>query len=141
VIPDMVMAGMNGLEILEKVKKTNFEIGVFILTGHGNMSLAIETLRSGADDFILKPCDADELIIKMGRFFEKQDLRRKIKIYEDFLPICMYCKQIRDDSGKEPGTGQWMQLEQYICQKSGVDLTHGCCPDCFKKHVGDYIKK
>ncbi len=141
VITDMVMTGMSGLEILKKIKKNNFEIGVFILTGHGNMSLAIEALRAGADDFILKPCDAEELVIKMERFFEKQELLRKIKIYEKFLPICMYCKQIRDDTGKKPGDGKWMRLEEYICQKGGVDLTHGCCPECFDEHVDEFKRK
>lgn len=141
VITDLVMTGMNGLEVLKRVKEINYETGVFILTGHGNMSLAIEALRAGADDFILKPCDADELIIKMERFFEKQEMQKKIKLYEKFLPICMYCKQIRDDSGKEPGTGRWMQLEEYICQKSGTHLTHGCCPECYEAHVAEFKVK
>ena len=141
VITDLVMPGLSGLEILKKIKHNNFEMGVFILTGHGNMSLAIEALRSGADDFILKPCDAEELIIKMERFFEKQELLRKIRIYEKFLPICMYCKQIRDDSGKKPGDGKWMRLEDYICQKGGVDLTHGCCPECFDEHIEEFKRK
>ncbi len=142
VITDLVMAEMDGLEVLKKIKSIDNLIGVFILTGHGNMEMAIEALRSGADDFILKPCDADELIFKMERFFEKQELLRKIKIYEKFLPICMYCKNIRDDSGKKTGTGKWMPLEEYICQKSGADLTHGCCPECFKAHMDEFnIKK
>jgi DNA-binding NtrC family response regulator len=138
VITDLVMNDLNGLEILKEIKKINYEIGVFILTGQGKMSLAIEALRAGADDFILKPCDADELIIRMERFFEKQDLLRKIKIYEDFLPICMYCKQIRDDSETEPGKGKWMRIEEYICRKSGTDLTHGCCPECFEAHKAEW---
>lgn len=131
VITDLIMAGISGLEVLKEFKKLNNDIGVFILTGHGNMTLAIEALRAGADDFILKPCEADELICKMHRYFEKQDALRKIKIYEKVLPICMYCKKIRDDSGKEPGTGQWVRIEDYLRIKSGTDLSHGCCPQCF----------
>ena len=135
VITDLVMAGMSGMEVLKHIKKSNDETGVFILTGHGNMNRAIEALRSGADDFILKPCDAEELICKMERFFEKQDALRKIKIYEKYLPICMYCKKIRDDSGTEPGKGQWFDIEEYICQKSGTNLSHGCCPECLEKQL------
>ncbi len=131
VITDLVMPGMSGLELLQEIKKLNAEIGVFILTGHGNMDLAIDALRSGADDFILKPCDVEQLICKMVHFFDKQDALRKVKIYEKVLPICMYCKKIRDDNGKEPGTGQWVQIEEYLHRKSGTDLSHGCCPDCF----------
>ncbi len=135
VITDLVMAGISGMDVLKQIKKSNYETGVFILTGHGNMALAIEALRSGADDFILKPCDAEELICKMERFFEKQDALRKIKIYEKFLPICMYCKKIRDDSGTELGKGQWIGIEEYLCQKSGTDLSHGCCPECLEKQL------
>lgn len=135
VITDLVMTGISGLDVLKQIKKLNYETGVFILTGHGNMALAIEALRSGADDFIIKPCDAEELICKMQRFFEKQDALRKVKIYEKFLPICMYCKKIRDDSGTEPGSGQWVGIEDYICRKTGTDLSHGCCPECLEKQL------
>lgn len=139
VITDMVMTGISGLDVLREIKKNNCDTGVFILTGHGNMGLAIEALRSGADDFILKPCDAEELIIKMELFFEKQEALRTIKIYEKFLPICMYCKKIRDDSGMERGTGKWLQLEEYLCSKSNAKLSHGCCPECFETQI-DHLK-
>jgi DNA-binding NtrC family response regulator len=137
VITDLMMTGINGMELLKEIKKINHETGVFILTGHGNMDRAIEALRCGADDFIQKPCDAEELVLKMDRFFIKQEALRKIKIYEKFLPICMYCKKIRDDSGSQKGKGNWMRMEEYLCQKSGADLTHGCCPECFATHVND----
>ena len=135
VITDMVMTGISGLDLLREIKKNNSETGVFILTGHGNMGLAIQALRSGADDFILKPCDAEELIIKMEHFFEKQEALKKIKILEKFLPICMYCKKIRDDSGVEPGAGRWMQVEEYLCSKSDTQLSHGCCPECYETQL------
>lgn len=137
VITDLVMTGINGIELLTEIKKINHETGVFILTGHGNMDLAIEALRCGADDFIQKPLDAEELVLKMDRFFIKQEALRKIKIYEKFLPICMYCKKIRDDSGTQTGKGKWMRMEEYLCQKCDADLTHGCCPECFATHIPD----
>ncbi len=137
VITDLIMTGINGIELLKEIKKINQEAGVFILTGHGNMDRAIEALRCGADDFIQKPCDAEELVLKMDRFFTKQEALRKIKIYEKFLPICMYCKKIRDDSGTQTGKGKWMRMEEYLCLKCGADLTHGCCPECFAAHIPD----
>lgn len=131
VITDIVMEGMNGIEVLQEIKKINSETGVFLLTGYGNLQLAIDAIRAGADDFFLKPCDTEELLLKMNLFFEKQDALRKIKIYDKHLPICVYCKKIRDDSGTEIGEGKWMQIEEYLCRKSGSGLTHGCCPECF----------
>lgn len=132
VITDLAMDGISGLEVLQEVKQNNSEVGVFILTGQSKTELVIDALRAGANDFFLKPCDPDELLFKMNNFFEKQDVLKKIKIYEKFLPICMYCKKIRDDSGREPGTGKWFQLEEYLLQKSDANLSHGCCPECFE---------
>jgi DNA-binding NtrC family response regulator len=130
VITDLAMDGISGLEVLKEIKEINSEIGVFILTGQGDMTRAIEALRLGAADFLLKPCDAEELVLRMRRILEKQEALKKIKIYEKFLPICMYCKKIRDDTGTEWGAGKWLQLEDYLTQKSGVEFTHGCCPEC-----------
>jgi DNA-binding NtrC family response regulator len=134
VITDLVMDGISGIEVLKEVKKIKSETGVFILTGQGDMTMAIEALRSSADDFLLKPCDADELILRMEHVLEKQDALRKIKIYEKFLPICMYCKKIRDDTDTSKGAERWLQLEEYLTTKSGIDLTHGCCPECYEKY-------
>jgi DNA-binding response OmpR family regulator len=139
VITDLVMDGISGLEVLQKIKKTNSEIGVFILTGQGNMNRAIEALRSGADDFLLKPYDPDELILRMKCVFTKQEALRKIKIYEKFLPICMYCKKIRDDTGEHRGSGKWLQLEEYLRKKSGVNFSHGCCPECYDAHKDNWL--
>ena len=138
VITDLVMDGISGLEVLEEIKKINSETGVFILTGQGDMARAIEALRSGAADFLLKPCDTDELILRMRRVLEKQEIVKKIKIYEKFLPICMYCKKIRDDTGTEWGAGKWLQLEEYLSQKSGTELTHGCCPECYDRFMENW---
>lgn len=134
VITDLVMDGISGIEVLKEIKKIKSETGVFILTGQGDMTLAIEALRSSADDFLLKPCDADELILRIERVLEKQEALRKIKLYEKYLAICMYCKKIRDDTGKQWGTGKWLQLEDYLTRKSGVDFTHCCCPECYDNH-------
>jgi DNA-binding response OmpR family regulator len=123
-----------GLDVLKEVKKIRSETGVFILTGQGDMSMAIDALRSAADDFLLKPCDADELVLRMEHVLEKQEALRKIKIYEKFLPICMYCKKIRDDTGMSMEAGRWLQPEEFLTKKSGIDLTHGCCPECSEKY-------
>jgi YesN/AraC family two-component response regulator len=140
VITDLVMPGMSGLELVKEIKNINFETGAFIFTGHGDMVLAIDALRSGADDFFLKPCDADELVRTMERFFEKQEAFKKIKIYEKILPICMYCKKIRDTSSTESGTERWMEIDEYLYNTCGVEVSHGCCPDCFVAQTTDVLK-
>lgn len=51
----------------------------------------------------------------------------KVKTLHGLLPICAWCKRIRDDKG------YWSQVEAYIHAHTGADFTHGICPDCFEK--------
>ena len=56
----------------------------------------------------------------------------EIKTLRGFLPICSYCKKIRDDQG------YWTQIESYIQKHSEAVFSHGICQDCAKKHYPDY---
>ncbi|MFC1523414.1 response regulator [Thermodesulfobacteriota bacterium] len=79
VISDLVMAGMNGIQVLKEAKKIDQGIGVIILTGYGDMTTAINALRLGADDYLLKPCDSDELLLRLSRCLEKRNLLLQLK--------------------------------------------------------------
>ncbi|MCB2182626.1 MAG: response regulator [Desulfobulbaceae bacterium] len=138
-ITDLAMVGVSGLDVLREIKKNNSTCCVFILTGYGNMESAIDALRSGADDYLLKPCDVEELVLKIKRCLEKQEALNRIKIYENILPICMYCKNIRDDTGVEPGKGKWMSVEEYLHRKSGTTISHGCCHKCYNNVLAKEI--
>ena len=133
VITDLVMTPMDGMVVLKKSKEINPEMMVMILTGFGDMTSAIDALRLGADDYMLKPCELEEMYFRVSSCLEKLELKRKIKIYENILPVCCVCKSIRDDTGKEPGTGKWTQMENYIRDKGGVGVTSTYCPGCAKK--------
>jgi len=133
VITDLVMAPINGIGVLKKSKEINPEMMVIILTGFGDITSAIDALRFGVDDYMLKPCEPEEMHFRVSHCLEKLELNRKIKIYEDILPVCCVCKSIRDDTGKEPGTGKWMQMENYIRDKGRVGVTSTYCPECAKK--------
>lgn len=137
VVTDLVMPGMSGLDLLKEIRKYNHGTAVFILTGKGSIDLAVQALRSGADDFIQKPFDVEELLLKMENIFTRQAALKKIPFYEKILPICMYCKKIRDDSGMERGGGRWLQLEDYMLQHSGTALSHGCCPECYHDRINE----
>lgn len=137
IVTDLSMPGLDGIQVLKEAKRRAPVTGVIILTGYGDMTSAIDALRLGADDYLLKPCEADELIIRIQRCLERQESLRKIQLYENILPVCVYCKSIRDDSGTEPGTGKWLRMEEYLHTKSGVDLSHGICPACYHEHKDD----
>jgi DNA-binding response OmpR family regulator len=133
VITDMIMYQIDGLGVLKKAKEKEQETIVIILTAQSDVSSAIEALRLKADDYLLKPCEPDEVYVRINNCLEKLELKRKLKIYENILPVCCVCKKIRDDSGKEPGTGDWMVVEQYLHKETKIDITSGYCPDCAEK--------
>lgn len=60
-----------------------------------------------------------------------------VKRLEGILPVCIYCKKIRDDADTKPGKGEWMQMEPFLYHKGGTSVSHGCCPECFDKHIDD----
>lgn len=74
VITDLIMAKVDGIAVLKQAKTIYPNIGVIILTGYGDVRSAVETLQLGADDYLQKPCDFDELLSKAKRSFERQDM-------------------------------------------------------------------
>jgi len=137
VVTDLVMPGLDGLQVLNAAKQVNSRTMVIVLTGYANLEAAIDALRLGADDFLQKPCDVDELLYRMANCFLKQDLLSKVHFYESILPVCCYCKKIRHDVEEEQGQGNWYSPEQYFIKVKGVKISHGCCPECFKRHLAE----
>ncbi len=130
VITDLVMEQIDGIQVLKKAKQADIETMVIILTGYGGMTSAIDALRLDADDYLLKPCEPEEIFFRVSRCLEKLELKRKIKDYEKILPVCCVCKKIRDDTGKDPGTGNWMPVEKFLHNKTKLDISSGYCPEC-----------
>lgn len=133
VITDLLMPGLDGFQVLKAAKRENPQTMVIILTGYADLDAAIDALRLGADDFLQKPCDTDELLFRMSNCFVKQELMIKVHLYENILPVCCYCRKIRDDRGEEHGRGHWHSLEEYFVKVQGVNVSHGICPDCFAR--------
>ena len=86
----------------------------------------LATMAAGADDFISKPYDPDELksrLIVAERIIGVQD---RVKRLEGILPTCMYCKKIRDEQN------EWVGIEAYITKRSEASFSHGVCPSCYE---------
>jgi PAS domain S-box-containing protein len=81
VLTDIKMPGMNGVEVLKKIKEIDEETEVIIITGHGDMDLAIQSLKFGASDFITKPINDEALSIALERAKERWNMRKKLKEY------------------------------------------------------------
>lgn len=80
VITDIEMPEMKGTELLDEIKKMNLQTNTIVITAYGSMETAIAALRSGASDYILKPVEFDELLIKVKKLFEVRNLHLENRI-------------------------------------------------------------
>ena len=72
----------------------------------------------------------DELTRERKLNTELSDAMAEIKQLRGILPMCSFCRKIRDEQG------QWTALEKYISDHSNAQVSHGLCPICYKKHYG-----
>ncbi|TSA06935.1 MAG: response regulator [Deltaproteobacteria bacterium] len=81
VLTDIKMPGMDGIEVLKKIKETRPETEVIVITGHGDMNMAIKSLQSDASDFITKPVSDEALSIALARAENRLETRAKLREY------------------------------------------------------------
>jgi DNA-binding response OmpR family regulator len=65
IVLDVIMPGISGLEVLQRLKEKDTGPAVILLTGHGSTREGLEGMRMGAFDYLMKPLDIEELIAKM----------------------------------------------------------------------------
>ncbi|MHB1390392.1 MAG: sigma-54-dependent transcriptional regulator [Thermoleophilia bacterium] len=85
-VADIKMPGMDGLQLLARVKELSPETEVIVITGFGSISSAVDAMKLGADDYLPKPFDLDELVLKIRRMRDRKELKREnvaLKTYLD----------------------------------------------------------
>jgi DNA-binding response OmpR family regulator len=147
VLLDLTLPDSSGMDTIYKLKDYIHKIPIIILTGSNDEEVGIESIKKGAQDYLVKNKIGPELIVRsikysierFGILREKEDLieelenaSKKIRALRGFLPICSNCKKIRDDSG------YWEQVEEYIKSHSLAEFTHSICPECAKKLYHDF---
>jgi signal transduction histidine kinase len=85
VLTDIKMPGMDGIELLKQIKQENPDAEVIMITGHGDMELAVQSLKHEASDFITKPIRDDALDIALRRALERLSYKRQLKEYTENL--------------------------------------------------------
>jgi CheY-like chemotaxis protein len=142
-ILDWMMPEIDGPEVCRLVRQRAGMPYVYLLllTAKSQKDEIAAGLDAGADDYVIKPFDPDELRarLKVGQRVVtlERALAKKVRDLEaalldvtemrKLLPICMYCKSVRDDQD------YWHQIEEYMHTQSGTDFSHGICPECMKK--------
>jgi DNA-binding NtrC family response regulator len=74
---DVKMPGVDGIETLAEIKKIDPSIEVIMLTGHASIESGMESMKIGAYDYVMKPCDIDELLTKTADAYQYKQLREK----------------------------------------------------------------
>ncbi len=144
-ILDWQMPELEGVEVCAQVRATRKSSPPYILlvTSKGGRQNIVSGLRAGANDYLTKPFDPDELSARVnvgvGMLGLQQSLAERVRDLEaalahvkqlkGLLPICCYCKKIRGDHD------YWHQLEGYFHQHSDLKFSHGICPDCLDRET------
>jgi len=137
VISDWQMPEVDGPELCRRMRaRATDRYSYFLLvTATGGKQRYLEGMEAGADDFITKPIDMDELRARLKAAERILGLRQHVQQLEGLLPICAYCKRIRDASEK------WESIERYVEARSEAQFSHGYCPECYEKYVRSQIEK
>ena len=106
VMTDIKMPGMDGIELLEKIKKENPEAEVIMITGHGDMDVAVKSLHHDATDFITKPINDHAMETALKKARERIAVREKMRQYTENLES-LILKKSRELSSlsRQPSTG------------------------------------
>jgi DNA-binding response OmpR family regulator len=149
-ILDWMMPGLDGVDVCRNVRARPGADPTYIilLTAKGNKADIVDGLLAGADDYVIKPFDRDELrarvqagvrIVELQsalaeRVRQLEDAVARVKTLQGLLPICSYCKRVRNDGD------YWQQVESYVSDHSDARFSHGICPDCYENVVRPQLK-
>ena len=142
---DWEMPQTEGIEVCRQTRATNPEVPLFLIlvTVRDTKQDVVAGLQAGANDYITKPFDKTELLarVKIGSQMvelqqtltqhvkELKDALISVKQLSGLLPICSYCKKIRDDQN------YWQQVEAYVGKHSEAQFSHSICPTCYEDIV------
>ncbi|MFM1769520.1 MAG: hypothetical protein RJA22_2049 [Verrucomicrobiota bacterium] len=148
---DWLMPGLDGLELCRRARAlpSHAHAYILLLTSRQSRADLITGLAAGADDYLVKPFDHGELRARLQvgmrvlqlqatlaeRVRELEEAAASVKTLQGLLPICSYCKKIRDDGN------YWHRVETYIAQHARVRFSHGICPDCNDRLKADLNPK
>lgn len=125
ILLDVMMHGMNGFEVCQKIKNNSLlkHIPIIFLTAKTATEDVVKGFRVGGVDYVGKPFNSEELMARVNTHIELTALRA-------LLPICSNCKKIRDDEG------YWSNIENYMAENSNIQFSHTLCSKCMTELYG-----
>jgi len=132
IVSDWQMPVMDGLKLCRRLRAHKGPEYVFfiLVTGRGDsMPNRRAASVAGVDDFLPKPVDLTTLWMRLRVAERFLNFTTQVHQLESMLPMCSYCKKIRDDQN------YWQQIEAYLSEKTGTEISHSVCPECYKSIV------
>ncbi len=132
IVSDWMMPDLDGLGLCEKVRarsKTSYTYFILLTANHTSSENYALAAAAGVDDFLSKPLDRE--IMRMRFSVAERILRftAEIRHLQEMIPICVYCRKIRD------GDDYWDRVESYIQKETGSRFSHVACPECLEKEL------
>lgn len=137
VVSDWVMPRSDGLELCRRIREragSDYIYFILVTSRDATEENRMAAADAGVDDFLLKPLDVSELWTRLRVAQRILGYTRQVRELEELLPICAYCKKIRDDHN------YWQQLEGFVSERTGVDFSHSVCPDCYGRVLAPQLE-
>ncbi len=132
VISDWKMPGLDGLELCHELRRkssSSYTYFILVTAQRRSRSNLEQAIQAGVDDFLKKPIGSEEIWNRLRVAERILNFNQQVKTLESLIPICSYCKKVRNDDDL------WEQVEQYVNERTGADFTHSICPPCLETHV------
>lgn len=142
---DWEMPGLAGPEVAERIRARGEQTPTYVilLTSRDSSADIVTGLKAGANDYVTKPANEDELVARVNvgarvvelqtalaeRVRSLEEALANVKALQTLLPMCAYCKAIRNDQN------YWEKVETYFHEHSGVSFSHSYCPTCYDRFV------
>lgn len=110
-IVDLKMPGMDGLDVVEALQKHSPETVVIMLTAHGTLETAVQAMRKGAHDYLLKPANVNEIIVSVKAGLEK---RRRLLRRRELLSLMQHTLAAIKDEAQMPSTEPPLVTDRFL---------------------------
>jgi DNA-binding response OmpR family regulator len=141
VLSDLGLPDSQGLRTFLSLKGQAPKLPIVVLSGLEDEEFALKAVHEGAQDYLVKSQVNGPLLARSLRYaierkrieserdrliHELQEALAKVKLLSGMLPICAWCKKVRDDQN------YWQEVECYVASHCEIQFTHGICPACLE---------